>query len=147
MSFKVLAWALLIFSAPSLAVTMPDPNKTPGAVFPTVTSATTCVPGYTQTVRNVDHDTKVAVCRAYGITKGCPGPNYEIDHWVSLTLGGANDTKNLWPQPIKEAHAKDQIEYLLHLRVCHGDISLQQAQDQVKHWWLVPLESPKRRSK
>ena len=56
-----------------------------------------CTPGYTKTVRDVPQSVKNQVYRAYGITSHKPG-EYEIDHLVSLELGGSNSTRNLWPE-------------------------------------------------
>lgn len=137
MNFIALVCSVLL-AGMAFGVTMPDPKLTPGAVFPTVTNATTCVPGYSGTVRNVTDEQKKEVCLAYGIKAGCPGPHYEIDHWVSLTLGGSNDSKNLWPQPRPEANWKDVVEFSLHLQVCNpkNPLSIAEAQARVKQWWL-----------
>ena len=55
-----------------------------------------CVPGYTKTVRDVPQPLKEQVYRSYGVTSRQPG-EYEIDHLVSLELGGSNSARNLWP--------------------------------------------------
>jgi hypothetical protein len=68
---------------------LPDPVCTPGAVF-SVTSERVCQPGYARSVRNVPASEKTAVYREYGITQHALG-TYEIDHLISLELGGSND--------------------------------------------------------
>lgn len=48
----------------------------------------------------------------------CGGPHgCEVDHLISLELGGANAIENLWPQPFDgkwNAHVKDRLELRLH---------------------------------
>ena len=76
--------------------TAPDLAKTPGDVL-TTDAATICRPGYTKTVRDVPQPLKDQVYRSYGITDRKAG-EYEVDHSVSLELGGSNSARNLWPQ-------------------------------------------------
>ena len=77
----------------------PDPAKTPGVVRRATTATNVCTPGFTSTIRNVAGGTKNEVFISYfGSIPANPG-DYEIDHFISLELGGANDIKNLWPQP------------------------------------------------
>jgi hypothetical protein len=75
---------------------MPDPQLTPGDVLSTEVAAI-CTPGYPKSVRNVPVSVKNQVYRAYGILSHKP-KEYEIDHLISLELGGSNSIKNLWPQ-------------------------------------------------
>jgi hypothetical protein len=116
----------------------PDPNLTPGAVLP-VTAVIICQSGYTKSVRHVDRKTKAQVYREYGIGTHQPG-RYEVDHLISLGLGGSNDIKNLWPQSFEtqpwNAHLKDRLEGRLHKLVCNGDISLLEAQRAVADDWI-----------
>jgi hypothetical protein len=89
----------------------------------------------------VTRSEKVASCRAYGIGEGCPGPGYEIDHLISIELGGSNDIKNLWPEPVDVPgkvigfHAKDVVENRAHAAVCSGKLTLKQAQDGISRDW------------
>ena len=76
---------------------LPDKDCTPGAIFKEVTKDQICVPGYSQTVRNVPDSEKKAVYREYGILSHTTG-EYEVDHFISLELGGSNDISNLWPE-------------------------------------------------
>lgn len=91
----------------------PDPKLTPGC--------TTNVPieillrhGYTASpgVRHVPESVKRQCYREYGIenTQG----EHEVDHLISLELGGCNGLENLWPQSYKtfqwNAHTKDKLE-------------------------------------
>ena len=70
------------------------------------------------------------------------GRRCEIDHLISRELGGADDIKNLWPQPYGthpwNAVLKDRVENRLHKEVCAGRISLKQAQREIAVDWRVP---------
>lgn len=117
-----------------------DLTATPGATLD-VSLEELCTPGYTQTVRNVSTATKKQVCTAYGVTaEHCNGKEYEIDHLISLELGGSNDAKNLWPQPYQPkpgAREKDRLENWLHKQVCDGTMSLTDAQKEIANDWYA----------
>lgn len=118
---------------------LPDKNCTPGAIFQDVTKDQVCAPGYAKSVRNVPTQVKDEVYREYGITSHQPG-EYEVDHLISLELGGSNEIANLWPEaaePRPGFHEKDQIENYLHDQVCSGAITLQQAQKEITNNWLT----------
>jgi hypothetical protein len=128
---------LLHFVAALLVLRVPDPMLTPGATR-TVTSQELCTPGSASRARHVSTVTKRAVYRRYHVTprRGA----YEIDHLVSLELGGANDLANLWPQPYfgtPNAHQKDALENKLHALVCHGQLSLAEAQRAIATDWIA----------
>ncbi len=111
---------------------------TPGAIFPDATSAQICVSGYSGSVRNVPTSTKNQAYAEYGITSHATG-EYEVDHLVSLELGGSNDISNLWPElasPKPGFHEKDKVENYLHDQVCSGAMTLKNAQVQVATNWL-----------
>lgn len=119
------------------APVLPDPARTPGDVL-TTDPAVICQPGYTKTVRNVPQQVKEAVYREYGITTRENG-EYEVDHLISLELGGSNSMRNLWPesyltQPLN-AHVKDDIENRLHELACAGKITFSEAQQAIAHNW------------
>jgi hypothetical protein len=118
--------------------TLPDSACTPGAIFPQVTKEQVCTKGYTQTVRNVPQSEKDAVYREYGIYSHKTG-EYEVDHFISLELGGSNDISNLWPEaaiPVPGFHQKDLVENYLNEQVCKGVISLLEAQKEISTNWL-----------
>ncbi len=119
---------------------LPDQYCTPGAVFSNATTAQICAPGYAQSVRNVPQSVKNRVYAEYGIKQHKPG-EYEIDHLISLELGGSNDIKNLWPEPYvgpHNAHIKDDLENVLHAQVCNGKMQLQEAQAEIaKNWEAI----------
>jgi hypothetical protein len=122
---------------------LPDPDCTPGAIFPDATKDQVCTPGYSSSVRNVPESRKNQAYAEYGVASHSPG-EYEVDHLISLELGGSNDIANLWPEPAEPRpgfHEKDKVENYLHDQVCSGAISLQQAQYQIAHDWLAVYQS------
>ena len=115
-----------------------DSACTPGAIIASATKDVICQPGYARSVRNVPTSEKDQVYAEYDIASHSPG-EYEVDHLVSLELGGSNDIANLWPEaafPKPGFHEKDKVENYLHDQVCSGAISLQQAQIGIATNWL-----------
>ena len=118
---------------------LPDSACTPGAIFPDATKADVCRSGYSKSVRNVPQSEKNQVYAEYSISSHGPG-QYEVDHLVSLELGGSNDIANLWPEaasPQPGFHQKDAVENYLNSQVCSGAISLQEAQVEIATNWLA----------
>ena len=130
---------------------LPNPAITPGAIDASATKEVICVRGYTGSVksdgtkvRDVSEATKQQAYKNYGIEgnyKGYCDPKVgcEIDHLISLQLGGSNDIKNLWPQSYAgqwNAHLKDGLENTLHSKVCKGEISLKEAQQAISSNWI-----------
>jgi hypothetical protein len=78
--------------------------------------------------------------RGYGIAHHASG-EYEVDHLISLELGGSNDIKNLWPESHQtkpwNAHVKDKLEDRLHELVCAGRLSLPEAQKAIATDWIA----------
>lgn len=120
----------------------PDPNLTPGAVLQ-VTAADVCRPGYAKSVRHVDGKTKALIYREYGIEHHRSGA-YEIDHLISLGLGGSNDIRNLWPESLDthpwNGRAKDRLEDRLLKLVCKGALSLDEAQAAIASDWIAAYQ-------
>lgn len=117
---------------------LPDPECTPGAIIATATVAQICASGYSSSVRNVPSSVKSKVYREYGVTSH-PTGSYEVDHLISLELGGSNDISNLWPEaanPVPGFHQKDAVENYLHDQVCGGRMSLADAQQKIATNWL-----------
>src|SRR5579871_916229 len=74
---------------------LPDPQLTPGDAIPNVTAAEVCTPGFARSVRRVSLETRRDVFAEYGLqgnhTGYCGGPQgCEVDHLISLELGGSN---------------------------------------------------------
>ncbi|HXR78393.1 MAG TPA: HNH endonuclease [Bryobacteraceae bacterium] len=99
-----------------------------------------CTPGYTKKVRSVPASLKRRVFAEYGVVNP-PLRAYEVDHLISLELGGSNSIRNLWPQPYSglewNAHVKDALEDRLHVMVCNGDIEMSAAQDAISTDWIA----------
>ncbi len=122
---------------------LPDSACTPGAIIPNATKDQICTPGYSSSVRDVPTSEKDQVYGEYGITQHSAG-EYEVDHLISLELGGSNDIANLWPEaasPKPGFHEKDKVENYLHDQVCNGAVSLQDAQRQIATNWLSIYQS------
>ena len=119
---------------------LPDAGCTPGARFSRVTKTRVCRSGYSKSVRNVSQSTKDAVYRAYGIKSHFNGRNGEVDHLVSLELGGSNARANLFPEratPRPGSHEKDRLENKLHDEVCSRRITLRRAQRLIARNWVA----------
>ena len=134
-----------------------DLNETPGAVR-TLDRNQVCDGGSTKQFRNTTEKMKNDVYAEYGVDKhkalasgprpskeDAAKPLYEIDHLISLELGGEDDEKNLWPQPYymhPGAHEKDAVENYLHRQVCSGKMELQEAQRAIAtDWYQVYLDA------
>lgn len=142
MLFTVLA----LVPAFAAAQQLPQSRLTPGLAGDS-TSAQICSQKFhTRDVRLVTDAMKRQVFTGYGIkcwpvvVDKAPGLEacsvYEVDHLISLELGGANDVKNLWPQPIAEARHKDVLENWLHAQVCAGALKLKDAQQRIATNWV-----------
>ncbi|MBI4500786.1 MAG: HNH endonuclease [Gemmatimonadetes bacterium] len=124
-----------------------DLAVTPGKIERDATLALICVPGYTSQpgVRHVTPATKRQVYDIYGATRvgNPPEPSSccEVDHLISLELGGSNDLENLWPQPYPDAIEKDKVENALHWLVCHGRVGLRRAQRGIAQNWVELRDS------
>lgn len=139
-----LIWLALVFSNPLFANSplKPDPQITPGEALTTDTNRI-CTRGYAKSVRAVPSSIKRMVYRLYGIKNRNPG-EYEVDHLISLELGGANSIQNLWPQSFLtmplNAHVKDTLENKLHELICSGRINVHQAQQEIAADWTLAYE-------
>ena len=106
----------------------------------------------TSTIRNVSVATKKKVYKLAGVPYGdhalCAG-GYEVDHRISLWLGGSNDISNLQLQAyctkaqlapnfpvgvLYDARAKDKVETQLHVAVCNHTITPAVAQAKIYNW-------------
>lgn len=119
----------------------PDDNLTPGAIVSTDPDVV-CAPGYARAQRLYDTDretyrrTVQAVLAAYHVPFA-DRHFYQIDHRAPLCLGGSNDLRNLWPQPIDEAREKDDVERAGCIAVCRDQtITL----DQPQRLFLAPAD-------
>jgi hypothetical protein len=127
--------------------TIPNLTKTPGAVRPGLTKTKICAIKWGKDERHVTDLMKKQVFADYGYSgyddARCVADAHhntcEIDHLISRELGGADDTKNLWPQSYGttpwNAHLKDKLENRLHVEMCAGRISLKTARDLLTTDW------------
>lgn len=133
--------ALLLIASPAWAgdPILPDNHITPGEIDASAGLEKICTVGYTKTVRNVSQTKKEHVYELYSITP-VPG-QYEVDHLISLQLGGTNSMKNLWPQSYFgepwNARVKDALENELHRLVCDGKLPLAVAQNAIASDWIA----------
>lgn len=125
---------------------LPDPNCTPGAVDESVNQTnlyqTVCKKGYTKIVRPpVEYTQKLKTqqIKEYGYSDTALR-DYEEDHLIPLELGGSSDPKNLWPEPINQAHEKDQTENLCNQKVCDGKMTLIEAQKEIAANWQTACQ-------
>jgi hypothetical protein len=141
-------------AAPAYSQTLPLlPNHllTPGVARGDLTLKKICATKWGKDARHVTTAMKQQVFAAYGLTgnkdpaciRDASGRRCEIDHLISRELGGADDVKNLWPQPYGSqpwnAVRKDCLETLLHKLVCAkpAAISLTQAQHDIRWDWTA----------
>jgi hypothetical protein len=124
----------------------PDPRCTPGATNPVVTqsdiASTICAPGWPSSVRPPESYTeplKRRLMASYGDKYAIR--DYELDHLVSLELGGApSDPRNLWPEFGASPNPKDRVEDAAHKAVCDHKLSLAIAQIDIATNWVSLAE-------
>jgi hypothetical protein len=135
---------------------IPDPNCTPGAINPTLTVdilrnpnfRTRCVreqatteqqKATTYSLYNIPHPTNNT-----GASQTC-----ELDHLISLELGGADTLDNIWPQcgPSEVSLSqrffkeKDGVENYLAKLVRNGQMDLGEAQRGIATDWTQYLDA------
>jgi hypothetical protein len=119
-----------------------DRRCSPGAYYSKLTTSVICASTFrTGPIRNVPESEKHAVEIEYELTPRGYGSTLEIDHIVSLELGGSNDIANLYPEKATLAghapgfHVKDRLEDKLHDIVCDGTMTLRSVQRQIAANW------------
>jgi hypothetical protein len=143
-----LAWLALLaaLASPAMAAStiVPDPTLTPGSIRTTDTSEI-CSHG-TRQLRHWDRARDDFVMAEYGLPPG-PHADYEIDHLVPLGIGGADDVRNLWPEPRRSiepewsAETKDRLEWKLHDLICSGALDVREAQRMIADDWTEAYRS------
>jgi hypothetical protein len=119
------------------AADLPRHALTPGVAL-SVTQSRICSSGYASGARDVSDAEKADVYSRYGIV-WVPYV-HEVDHLISLELGGSNAIRNLWPEPYAGrwgARTKDVLENRLHQLVCDGQLALASAQRQEASDWVA----------
>ena len=142
---------------PRTPVGLPNRDRTPGAINLAATQATlgttVCKAGWAASVRPTSAYTsalKIAQLLEYGYADRNPA-DYQEDHLVPLELGGApRDPRNLWPQPNEVvlpdgtkvgSKEKDDLEDVLHDRVCSGVMTLDDAQLSMATDWILAWQT------
>jgi hypothetical protein len=118
--------------------TEPKTNLTPGATLP-LTKTQVCSAAPAQLAPVVPVSLQRRVLAMYGINSATSDA-YEVDYLITPELGGATDIRNLWPEPYDtawNAHVKDQLEERLRQMVCHGDVELTTAQQDISKDWIA----------
>lgn len=124
---------------------LPDPKLTPGDVNPVSDIKNICTVGYTSgidrtgnRVRNVPIKLRNKVFKLYNIDP--KSDRFEMDHLISLQLGGSNDIKNLWPQSYTtkpyNARKKNVLENKMRSLICQGKLDMITAQKEISSNWI-----------
>jgi hypothetical protein len=141
---RMVTTTTLVLAPGQIDALHPSSSLTPGDVFVDATVDVICVPGYSAGARDVSASTRTSVFESYGVG-GADRSKYELDHLIPLELGGSNDEKNLWPQPLSasgsDAHDKDAAENAFHAAVCSGQVDLAAAQAGIMRWDSVTVAS------
>jgi anti-sigma factor RsiW len=118
---------------------VPDRGLTPGATRE-VTRNEVCAMAHEEVVREVPVVLRQQVFQEYGIVNA-RAEDYEIDYLITPGLGGADDIRNLWPEPYTStawnARVKDALEERLHEMVCAGQLDLSTAQRDIASDWIA----------
>jgi hypothetical protein len=117
---------------------IPDKDLTPGATL-SVTLAEVCRAGDSEETRPIPDSLRERVFQEYQ-TPESHAAEYEVDFLITPGLGGADDIRNLWPEPysstVWNAHVKDALEDRLHDMVCAGKLDLATAQHDIATDWI-----------
>lgn len=146
-------------SQESNGVPIPDPACTPGAINPTLTADVLRDPNFTtKCVRNnaTSAQQKNGTYQWYnikhpanntGATQTC-----ELDHLISLELGGADTLDNIWPQcgpsnvtlTKRYFKQKDMVENYLAAQVKAGKMNLSDAQKGIATDWTQYVDAARK---
>lgn len=146
---KTLFLSFLVLSSTASAGDLPDLNLTPGAVDPEVTQETLKESVCKQThfswteghmpPRSFLETAEKEQLKLYGYADENLR-HYQMDHLIPLSLGGhPTDLRNIWPQLLISrwsARRKDYLEEIMHTKVCKGELSLKDAQEQIRTNWI-----------
>ena len=136
---------------------IPDPNCSPGAINPTITLKILKTKGFTtKCLRNLATSPreKAKTYGWYNIERPTNNSGKtmicELDHIISLQLGGADTLDNLWPQcgpsrrvALGKRHfkLKDDVENYLAAQIKAGKIDLRTAQRGIAEDWTQFLDA------
>jgi hypothetical protein len=130
---------VMYFNVQNVAASTPDAQITPGAIR-TASKADICSAPAAKGFYPIPATLAYRVFEKYRIRN--PGQrSYEVDYLITPALGGADDIRNLWPQPYISgewnAHVKDALEDYLHDEVCSGKLDLETAQRDISTDWIA----------
>ena len=139
-------WRMHVGPSPSgrsvhavIAAALPNRSLTPGYTRP-VKLSELCRMRQPNAPRDEDVSVAQKVFREYGLPVSTSG-SYELDYLITPDLGGADDVRNLWPEPygstVWNAHVKDELEDRLHRMVCDGQLDLATAQTEIATDWIA----------
>jgi hypothetical protein len=137
----VLSVGLVLYFSVLRVSADPVPNEqlTPGATR-TVTKEDLCSSDVHTGFYPIPARVASSVFKSYQIQNPRPR-SYEVDYLITPALGGAEDIRNLWPQPYASgewnAHVKDALEDHLHDLVCTGQLDLEVAQRDIASNWIA----------
>jgi hypothetical protein len=115
---------------------IPDQTLTPGVVR--TTDVKEICSRWTAGERHWSRERDDRILEEYDLPAG-PHPDFEIGHLIPLGIGGADDDRNLWPEPRRSilrvsclrtrtcdekewsAENKDELEYRLRELVCNHE--------------------------
>jgi hypothetical protein len=124
------------------AESIPDASLTPGATR-TISRNEACSVAPKADFYPIPSTLAYRVFEKYRIHNPSPR-SYEVDYLISPALGGADDIRNLWPQPYSSgewnAHVKDALENYLHDQVCTGKLDLEIAQRDISVNWIAAYQ-------
>jgi anti-sigma factor RsiW len=118
---------------------LPDRNLTPGAVVE-LSMQELCSGEDLDRLHTVSYSLARKTFELYGIRR--PEPRaYEVDYLITPALGGADDVRNLWPQPysagVWNSRHKDALEDRLRQLVCEAHLPLAVAQHDIALDWIA----------
>lgn len=130
----------------------PKRSLTPGDIDRKLTQEYLCSHS-TKERRNVPEARKKFVYKQYKVAYPQPKGSYELDHFISLCLGGTNSEDNLWPQGKDLVydgtrrgsdgwaarlgfHEKDRLETYACREMCKGNLTLDQARKLIWIDWV-----------
>jgi hypothetical protein len=112
----------------------------------TTDKAGVCTDRHTRQYRHWSREQADRILQEYGLPAGPYGRDWEIDHLIPLSLGGADVDANLWPEPRRSiepewnAERKDRLEWRTAGLVCGGQLDLVTAQKGINSNWIVAFQ-------
>ncbi len=132
------ALALRTRSGEQPGLAMPNRFLTPGAAVP-VSREMVCAATEADESASVSPALAITVFNHYGI-RNPQARAYEVDYLITPSLGGAQEVRNLWPQPyangVWNSRVKDALEDRLRKMVCEGQMELEEAQGELARNWI-----------